>query len=146
MSENAPPSDPTTSDKPKRERLSPVPENKETGRLDPALLDPHQRALRAAVVDAFNAKKARRFLERHVKHISVARDVAEGIRFLFDEHGRTPENTPLEDVIDERRKIEYQIKWFEAALLELRNRLVRVKEMEDYALETLAQKMTDPDK
>lgn len=146
MSENAPPSETTTSDKPKRERLSPVPENKDTGRLDPSLLDPHQRALRAAVVDAFNAKKARRFLERHVKHISVARDVAEGIRFLFDEHGRTPENTPLEDVVDERRKIEYQIRWFEAALLELRNRLVRVKEMEDYALETLAQKMTDSDK
>ena len=105
MSENAPPSETTTSDKPKRERLSPVPENKDTGRLDPSLLDPHQRALRAAVVDAFNAKKARRFLERHVKHISVARDVAEGIRFLFDEHGRTPENTPLEDVVDERLEL-----------------------------------------
>lgn len=146
MSDNTLPSETGPVDKPKRERLSPVPENKLTGRLDPALLDPHQRALRSAVVDAFNAKKARRFLERHVKHISVARDVAEGIRFLFDEHGKAPENTPLEDIVEERRKIEYQLKWFEAALLELRNRLVRVKEMEDYALDTLAQKMVDPDK
>lgn len=121
-----------------RQRLSPVPENPATKRPDAALLDPHQRALRAAVVDAFNAKKARRFMERHVNHISVNRDLAEGIKFLFDEHGRPPANAPLEDIVDERRKVEYQIKWFEAALLELRNRLVRVKEVEDYALEMLA--------
>jgi hypothetical protein len=121
-----------------RKRLTPVPENPQTRRPDPSLLSPHQRALRTAVVDAFNAKKARRFMERHVNHISVNRDIAEGIKFLFDEHGRPPANAPLEDIVDERRKVEYQIKWFEAALLELRNRLVRVKEVEDYALEMLS--------
>lgn len=121
-----------------RKRLTPVPENPQTRRPDPSLLSPHQKALRTAVVDAFNAKKARRFMERHVNHISVNRDIAEGIKFLFDEHGRPPSNAPLEDIVDERRKVEYQIKWFEAALLELRNRLVRVKEVEDYALEMLS--------
>ena len=121
-----------------RKRLSPVPENPDTRRPDSALLSPHQKALRAAVVDAFNAKKARRFMERHVNHISTNRDLAEGIKFLFDEHGRPPANAPLEDIVDERRRVEYQIKWFEAALLELRNRLVRVREVEDYALEMLA--------
>jgi hypothetical protein len=126
-----------------RKRLSPVPENKLTGRLDAALLSPHQRALRTAVVDAFNAKKARRFLERHVNHISTNRDLADGIKFLFDEHGRPPANAPLEDIVDERRKIEYQIKWFEATLLELRNRLVRVREVEDYALEMLARALPE---
>jgi hypothetical protein len=131
-------SEPTATEKQPRKRLSPVPENPQTRRPDPALLSPHQRALRAAVVDAFNAKKARRFMERHVNHISVNRDIAEGIKFLFDEHGRPPANAPLEDIVDERRKVEYQIKWFEAALLELRNRLVRVKEVEDYALEMLS--------
>lgn len=131
-------SEPTATEKEPRKRLSPVPENPQTRRPDPALLSPHQRALRAAVVDAFNAKKARRFMERHVNHISVNRDIAEGIKFLFDEHGRPPANAPLEDIVDERRKVEYQIKWFEAALLELRNRLVRVKEVEDYALEMLS--------
>lgn len=131
-------SDPTTPDKPERKRLSPVPENPQTRRLDAALLDPHQAALRTAVMDAFNAKKARKFLERHVHHISVNRDLSEGIKFLFDEHGRPPANAPLEDIIDERRRIEYQIKWFEAAMLELRHRLVRVKEVEDYALEMLS--------
>lgn len=121
-----------------RKRITPVPENPVTRRPDPSLLSTHQRALRAAVVDAFNAKKARRFMERHVNHISVNRDIADGIKFLFDEHGRPPSNAPLEDIVDERRKVEYQIRWFEAALLELRNRLVRVKEVEDYALEMLS--------
>jgi hypothetical protein len=95
------------------------------------------------MVDAFNAKKARRFLERHVNHINVNRDLAEGIKFLFDEHGRPPANAPLEDIVEERRKVEYQILWFEAALLELRNRLVRVKEVEDYALEMLAREFPE---
>jgi hypothetical protein len=132
MSAESPP------DKAVRQRLSPVPENPLTQRTDPSLLQPHQKALRAAVIDAFNAKKARRFLERHVKHISTNRDLADGIKFLFDEHGRPPANAPLEDIVDERRRVEYQIMWFEGILLELRNRLVRVKEVEDYALEMLS--------
>jgi len=136
---NAPPS----SSKPPRKRLSPSPENPETGRRDPSYLSPHQRALRTAMIDAFNAKKARRFLERNVKHISVNRDLADGIKFLFDEHGRPPANAPLEDVIEERRLIEYQIVWFEGILLELRNRLIRVKEVEDYALEMLSRASPD---
>lgn len=121
-----------------RKRLSPSGENPETGRRDPSNLTPHQAALRAAMIDAFNAKKARRFMERNVNHISANRDLAEGIKFLFDEHGRPPANAPLEDIIDERRHIEYQIKWFEAILLELKNRLIRVREVEDYALEMLS--------
>jgi hypothetical protein len=121
-----------------RKRLSPSPENLETGRLDGSLLSPHQNALRSAMMDSFNAKKARRFLEKQVKHIVVNRDLADGIKFLFDEHGRPPANAPLEDIVDERRRIDYQIKWFEGVLLELRNRLVRVREVEDYALEMLS--------
>lgn len=127
----------------KRVRLSVVPTNKTTGRADPALLSDQQAALRAAMIDAFNAKKARKFLERHVDHINPQRELAEGIQFLFDEHGRPPENAPLEDVVEERRKCEYQILWFEGILMELRNRLVRVKEVEDYALETLARALPD---
>lgn len=136
-------SEPSTTENSPRKRLSPVPEDPKTRRPDPALLSPHQRALRTAVVDAFNAKKARRFIERHVNHISTNRDVAEGIKFLFDEHGRPPANAPLEDIVDERRRVEYQIKWFEAALQELRHRLVRVREVEDYALESLSRAMPE---
>ncbi len=124
--------------RPTRKRLSPSPENPKTGRLDPSQLSPHQRALRTAMIDAFNAKKARRFIERNIRHIAVNRELADGIKFLFDEHGFPPANAPLEDVVEERRRIEYQIVWFEGILMELRNRLTRVKEVEDYALEMLA--------
>lgn len=128
----------STTGKPPRPRLSPSPVNPNTGRPEPEGLTPHQRALRAAMMDAFNATKARRFVERSVQHIATNRELAEGIKFLFDEHGRPPANAPLEDIVDERKKIEYQIKWFEAILLELRNRLVRVREVEDYAFEMLS--------
>jgi len=126
-----------------RKRLSPAPQDAETGRPDATLLSPQQRALRTAMMDAFNAKKARRFLERQVKHINVHRELADGIKFLFDEHGRPPPNAPLEDIVDERRRIEYQIKWFEGILLELNNRLIRVKEVEDYAFEMLSRASPD---
>jgi len=131
-------SDSSTTDTSHRQRLSPSPEDPETGRRDSTKLSPHQRALRTAMMDAFNAKKARRFVERNVQHIATNRDLAEGIKFLFDEHGRPPANAPLEDIVDERRRIEYQIKWFEGILMELRNRLVRVREVEDYAFEMLS--------
>lgn len=136
--------EPAPTDKPQRPRLSPVPEDPKTGRPDPNLLEPHQRALRTAMMDAFNAKKARRFLERQVKHINVNRDLADGIKFMFDEHGRPPANAPLEDIVDERRRIEYQIKWFEGILMELNNRLIRVREVEDYAFEMLSRASPEP--
>jgi len=110
----------------------------ETGRPDPSGLKPHQAALRQAVVDAFNAKKARKFLQKQVHHISVNRELAEGIKFLFDEHGRPPKNASLEDIIEERRAVEYQLLWLEGVLLEMRHRLVKVREVEDYALEMLS--------
>ena len=142
MSET-PPVTPTPAAAEPRKRLSPSTPDPVTGRMSPAKLSPQQAALRTAMMDSFNAKKARRFLEKQVKHIAINRDLADGIKFLFDEHGRPPANAPLEDIIDERRRVEYQIKWFEGILLELRNRLVRVKEVEDYALEMLARAMPE---
>ncbi len=59
-------------------------------------------------------------------------------KFPFDEHGRPPPNAPLEDIVEERQKIEYEILWVEGVLLELRHRLIKVKEVEDYALEMLS--------
>jgi|SRR5581483_11743148 len=124
-------------------RLSPVPINPQTQRPDPTKLQPHQEALRQAMLNVFTAQKARRSLERQVQHISPNRNLAEGIKILFDDHGRPPENVPLEDIVEERRRLEYQIKWFEAILAELRNRLVRVREVEDYALEMLSRASQD---
>lgn len=120
-----------------RLRLGPIDGDPITkaARLDQ--LTPHQRALRLAVLQEFKAKKVRKFIEKQVEHINTNRQIAEGIKFLFDEHDRPPPNAPLEDIIAERRNIEYQIRWFEAILSELRSRLVKVKEIEDYALEGL---------
>ena len=127
-----------------RKRLSPSPVNPDTGRQDPAGLSPHAQALRAAMMEAFSAKQARRFVEKNVKHIAVNRDLADGIKFLFDEHGYPPANAPLEDVIEERRRIEYQIQWFESILTELRKGLLRIREVEDYALEMLIRSSEEP--
>lgn len=124
-------------------RLTPVPLNPETQRPDPSKLQPHQEALRQAMLNVFTAQKARRSLERQVQHISPNRNLAEGIKILFDDQGRPPENVPLEDIVDERRRLEYHIKWFEGILAELRNRLVRVREVEDYALEMLSRSSAD---
>ena len=127
--------------KSKRERLSPAPLDPMTGRSDPTQLKPHQAALRQAVVDSFNAKKARTCLQKQVHHISTNRELSDGIRFLFDEHGRPPGNVPIEDVIEERRMVEYHLMWVEGVLNELRHRLIKIREVEDYALEMLARAM-----
>jgi hypothetical protein len=119
-------------------RLSPVPVNPETQRPDPALLSQHQEALRQAMINVFTAQKARRSLERQVEHISPNRNLAEGIKILFDDKGRPPPNAPLEDIVEERRRLEYHVMWFEGILAELRNRLVRTREVEDYAFEMLS--------
>jgi hypothetical protein len=125
------------------QRLSPVSIDPQTQRADASSLEPHQQALRQAMLNVFTAHKARRSLERQVQHISANRNLAEGIKFLFDDRGRPPQNVPIEDVIEERRRLEYQVKWFEGILVELRNRLVRVREVEDYALEMLSQASSD---
>ncbi|GAA0747605.1 hypothetical protein LRH25_23205 [Ideonella azotifigens] len=106
-------------------------------------LSENQRALRLAVIKEFKAKKVKKFVEKQVQHINTNQRIAEGIKFLFDEEGRPPPNMPMEDIIAERRHIEYEIRWFEAILEELHNRLVRVKEIEDHALDMLADRFTE---
>lgn len=106
-------------------------------------LTPHQRALRLAVIQEFQAKKIRKFVEKQVEHINSNKQIAEEIKYLFDEHGKPPPNAPIEDIIEERKRIKYQIRWFEAIVLELKNMLVKVKEVEDYALDLLGQSEGD---
>lgn len=122
---------------PRRERIGPIEGHPVTTHPDLDKLPPHQRALRLAAIKEFKAKKVRKYVERQVSYINTNARVAEGIRFLFDEHGQPPANAPLEDVIEERRRIEHEIRWFEAILIELRDRLVKVREIEDMALDML---------
>jgi hypothetical protein len=129
--------------KPLRERLGPIDGQPVTSHPDLDHLTPHQRALRLAVIREFKAKKIKKFVERQVSHVNTHIQVGEGIRFLFDEHGRPPANAPLEDIVWQRQQIEYQIKWFEAVLTELQSTLVRVREIEDQALDYLAARPAD---
>ena len=126
-----------------RAKLGPVQGDPVTKRPDLQALTPRQRALRLAVIREFKAKKVRKFVEKQVEHLNTNRQIVEGIKFLFDEHGAPPRNAPLEDIVQERRNIEYQIRWFDAVLSELRNRLVKVKEIEDYAFESLGAEPLD---
>ena len=100
-------------------------------------LTPVQRGLRDALLREFKARKAKKFVEKQVQYINGNRQVAEAIKILFDEHGQAPANAPIEDIIEERRQLEYQIRWFEAMVLELQTRLLRVREIEALALDIL---------
>ena len=48
----------------------------------------------------------------------------------------------IEDIIEERKRIEYQIKWFEAILTQLRSSLTKVKEIEDQALDFVSRNLS----
>ena len=122
-----------------RQKIGPIDGEPVTTNPDLDSLTPHQRALRLAVISEFKAKKVKKFVEKQVQHINTNQRIAEGIKVLFDEHGQPPGNAPIEDIVEERRLIEYQIAWFEAITTELQNRLVKVKEVEDYALDMLEQ-------
>lgn len=102
-------------------------------------LTPHQQELRNAVMSEFKAKKVSKFAATQVQHINSGRQLAEAIRFLFDDKGRPPANAPLDDIIEERDKIEYQIRWLEAITLELRNKLGKLIELENDALDLIRQ-------
>lgn len=126
-----------------RPKLGPIQGDPVNKRPNLAALTPRQRALRLAVIKEFKAKKVKKFVEKQIEHLNTNRQIVEGIKFLFDEHGAPPRNAPLEDIVQERRQIEYQIRWFDAVLLELRSRLVKVKEIEDYAFESLGAEPLD---
>lgn len=123
-----------------RPRIGPIDGDPVTSHPHLDKLSPQQRALRLAVIQEFKAKKVKKYVEKQVQYINANTRIAEGIKFLFDEEGRPPPNMPMEDIVAERRHIEYEIRWFEAILDELRNRLVRVKEIEEHALDLLAER------
>ena len=120
-----------------RPRIGPIQGEPVTTHPDLENLSPYQRGLREALLREFKARKVKKFVEKQVKHINANRQIAEEIKILFDEHGQAPANAPMEDIIAERRQLEYQVKWFEAMTLELQTRLLRVREIEALALDVL---------
>ena len=103
----------------------------------PEGLTPQQQALREAVIQRFTVNKMNRYISERLKHIMYKQQLADGIRFLFDEHGRPPTNAPLEDIIAVREKIESDIKMLEAICFAMRNHLAKVKEAEETAFELI---------
>ncbi|MFO1270178.1 MAG: hypothetical protein U1F50_00590 [Rubrivivax sp.] len=126
-----------------RPKLGPIDGHPVTTHPDLSRLTPVQRGLRDALLREFKARKAKKFVEKQVQYINGNRQVAEAIKILFDEQGQAPANAPIEDIIEERRQLEYQIKWFEAMVLELQTRLLRVREIEALALEILERSPRD---
>ena len=110
---------------------------------DLSKLTPFQQSLRLATLREFQAKKIKKYVKKQVTQLNTKRRIAEEIKFLFDEHGQPSANMPIEDVVEERRQIENQIRWFEAITTELRNRLIKIKEIEDYALDLIGQEKSD---
>lgn len=127
----------------KRPKLGPIDGDPVTTHPNLSRLSPAQRGLREALLREFKARKAKKFVEKQVQYINGNRQVAESIKILFDEHGQAPANAPIEDIIEERRQLEYQIKWFEAMVLELQTRLLRVREIEALALDVLERSPRD---
>lgn len=126
-----------------RPKLGPIDGDPVTTHPDLSRLSPAQRGLRDALLREFKARKAKKFVEKQVQYINGNRQVAESIKILFDEHGQAPANAPIEDIIEERRQLEFQIKWFEAMVLELQTRLLRVREIEALALDVLERSPRD---
>ncbi|WP_292993629.1 hypothetical protein [Nitrosomonas sp.] len=110
---------------------------------DLSKLTPFQQSLRLATLREFQAKKIKKYVKKQVTQLNTKRKIAEEIKFLFDEHGQPSANMPIEDVVEERKQIENQIRWFEAITIELRNRLIKIKEIEDYALDLIGQERSD---
>ena len=121
----------------RRPKIGPIQGDPVTTHPDLDSLSPYQRGLREALLREFKARKVKKFVEKQVKYINANRQIAEEIKILFDEHGQAPANAPMEDIIAERRQLEYQVKWFEAMTLELQTRLLRVREIEALALDVL---------
>lgn len=120
-----------------RPKIGPIDGDPVTTHPDLSKLSPVQRGLRDALLREFKARKAKKFVEKQVQYINGNRQAAEAIKILFDEHGQAPANAPVEDIIEERRQLEYQLRWFEAMVLELQTRLLRVREIEALALDVL---------
>ncbi len=110
---------------------------------DLSKLTPFQQSLRLATLREFQAKKIKKYVKKQVTQLNTKRKISEEIKFLFDEHGQPSANMPIEDVVEERKQIENQIRWFEAITTELRNRLIKIKEIEDYALDLIGQEKSD---
>lgn len=98
-------------------------------------LPPHLQMLRDDLQRRVQASRVRQYLDRELSHLNGNREIAASVRLLFDGQGRPAENLSLKEVVKFRQKIETDIQWMEAVLIELRNDLCVVRELEDAAMD-----------
>lgn len=98
-------------------------------------LPPHLQILRDDLQKRIQARRVRSYLERELSHLNGSREIAGSVRLLFDGQGRPSENLSLKEIVKYRQKIETDIQWMEAILIELRGDLLAVRELEDAALD-----------
>ncbi|MDY6853749.1 MAG: hypothetical protein SWO11_03420 [Thermodesulfobacteriota bacterium] len=120
----------------KRKKIGLIDTEPQNSRKSIEGLTVRQQALREAAIKTFKANKIKAYIEKQITHINVSQQIGEEILFLFDKNGNPPANLPLEDIIEERKKIEAQIRWLEALCSEMRNQLSKIKEIEDLTLES----------
>ncbi len=127
-------------------RIGPIDGNPVTTHPNFDALTPEQRALRAALLFEFKEKKVKDYVGKQIVYLApeAQKEPAEdAIAFLFDEHGRPPANAPIEDIIDEGKKIEYSIRWLEAILVQLKKRYAALQQMESDALDRLSESLPE---
>ncbi|NUO10176.1 MAG: hypothetical protein HUU08_16160 [Candidatus Brocadia sp.] len=124
-----------------REKIGLVGTEPKSASVTPEGLNPQQAALREAAIKNFKSNKAKKFISAQMQYINASRQLGEAVSFLFDDAGRPPALAPLEDIVNERKKIEARIRWLEEICAELRNTLTKIKEIEDGALELLGQNL-----
>ena len=93
----------------------------------PEGLTKHQQSLRESAIKRFKSKKIEKYVSKQIEHFKSTQEVAEVIRFFFDETGKPPPNLPLEDIIAERNNLKAQIHWIHAISSEMQNKLALLK-------------------
>ena len=68
-----------------RQRIGILDTEPHNSRIRPEGLTPQQQALREATIKRFKSNKVKAFVAKQIKYINANRQVADGIRFLFDE-------------------------------------------------------------
>lgn len=126
-----------------RQKIGLVDTEPKNTEVTPEGLSPQQAALRDAAISHFKSNKIRAYISEQLIHINPSQQLGGELRKLFDNNGRPPVNAPLEDIVAEREKAEAQIKWLEAICTELRNNLVKIKEVEDFAFKLVARATED---
>jgi hypothetical protein len=93
-------------------------------------LDERKEELRDKLIMEFLHKRTKEVVDQKVSHINGSREVAEHIRFFFDEDGNPPKHTKLRDIISFRQRVEKEIAWLEALSNELKRELRTLKTLE----------------